>query len=125
DGSTVAITYATSGATGFPKETIDVLADGKVLRFDDFQRASVYGRKRWATRRLVSAQMAHGRDKGQRAQLDAFLDAIRSGGPMPFSVDSLVATTLATLAVGTSLAAGAPVRLERPAEAAAVDGTFS
>lgn len=123
DGSTAAITYATSGAAGFPKETIDVLADGKVLRFDDFQRASVYGRKRWATPRLVSPQRARGRDKGQRAQLDAFLDAIRSGGPMPFPVDSLVATTLATLAVGTSLAAGAPVRLEMPAEAAAVDGT--
>jgi predicted dehydrogenase/threonine dehydrogenase-like Zn-dependent dehydrogenase len=114
DGSTAAITYATSGATGFPKETIDVLADGKVLRFDDFQRASVYGRTRWATPRIPRS-----RDKGQRAQLDAFLDAIRSGGPMPFSVNSLVATTLATLAVNTSLAAGAPVKLEMPAEAAA------
>ncbi len=34
---------------------------------------------------------------------------------MPVPVDSLVATTLATLAVQTSLNTGAPVRLERPA----------
>jgi len=122
DGSTAAITYATTGAVGFPKETIDLVADGKVLRFDDFQRASVYGRKRWATPRRVSLQMARGRDKGQRAQLDAFLDATRSGGPMPFSLDSLAATTLATFAVGTSLATNAPVRLETAVGAASVNG---
>ncbi|MGH4014547.1 MAG: bi-domain-containing oxidoreductase [Pseudonocardiaceae bacterium] len=115
DGSTAVITYATSGAAGFPKETIDLLADGKVLRFDDFQRAGVHGRKRWSTPRLVSPRMARGRDKGQRAQIDAFLDAVRSGGPMPVSIDSLVATTRATLAVHASLATAAPVRLQAPA----------
>ena len=113
DGSTAAITYATTGAAGFPKETIEVLADGKVLRLDDFRRASVHGRRRWATPRLP-----RGRDKGQRAQLEAFLDAIRSGAPMPVSLDSLVATTLATLAAATSAATGAPVRLQPPAAVA-------
>ncbi len=112
DGSTAAITYATTGAAGFPKETIDVLVDGKVLRLDDFQRASVHSRKRWSGPRLP-----RGRDKGQRAQLDAFLAAVRSGGPMPIPLDSLTATTLATLAVSTSLALGAPVRLAAPAQA--------
>ena len=119
DGSTAAITYATTGAVGFPKETIDLLADGKVLRLDDFQRASVYGRKGWATPRLMSSWRARGRDKGQRAQLEAFIDATRSGDPMPNFLGSLVATTLATLAVGTSLAAGTPVRLGTPAPTAA------
>jgi predicted dehydrogenase len=109
DGSTAAITYATSGSAGFPKETIDLLVDGKVLRFDDFQRASVYGRRRW-----VSSRIPRGKDKGQRAQLDAFLEASRSGGPMPVSIDSLVATTRATVAVHTSLATGAPIQLEVP-----------
>jgi predicted dehydrogenase/threonine dehydrogenase-like Zn-dependent dehydrogenase len=109
DGSHAAVTYATTGSTGFPKETIDLLADGKVMRFDDFARTSLYGRKRWASPRIP-----RGRDKGQRAQLDAFLDAVRSGGPMPVPVDSLVATTRATLAVERSLAAGVPVRLAAP-----------
>ncbi|MBV8994914.1 MAG: hypothetical protein JO287_14745, partial [Pseudonocardiales bacterium] len=69
-----------------------------------------YGRKRWASSRIL-----RGKDKGQRAQLDAFLEASRSGGPMPVSIDSLVVTTRATVAVHTSLAAGAPVRLEASA----------
>ncbi|MFF5986217.1 bi-domain-containing oxidoreductase [Prauserella flavalba] len=107
DGSTASIGYTTSGAPTFPKETIDVTADGKVLRFDDFQRASLYGRKR-----SVSPKLPQGRDKGQAAELAAFVEAVRSGGPMPVPLSSLVSTTLATLAVHTSLATGAPVRIE-------------
>src|SRR4051794_29149603 len=109
DGSTAAITYATSGAPGFPKETLDLLADRKVLKLDDFVKASVHARKRW-----LSSRLPKGRDKGQRAELDAFLSAVTTGAPMPVPVDSLVATTLATLAVQTSLGSGVPVRLELP-----------
>ncbi|HET9138540.1 bi-domain-containing oxidoreductase [Actinophytocola sp.] len=114
DGSTAVISYVTSGASGFPKETLDLIADGKVLRFDDFLRASLYDRKR-----SVSPRLPRGRDKGQAAEVGAFVDAVRSGAPMPVPVESLVATTLATLAVHTSLVTGAPVRIEVPSR----DGT--
>lgn len=107
DGSTATLSYVTSGAPGFPKETLDLVADGRVLRFDDFVRASVYdGRRRWVSSRLPKA-----RDKGQSAELAAFVKAVRTGGPMPVPLESLVATTAATLAVPASLAAGVPVTL--------------
>ncbi|MCI0385668.1 bi-domain-containing oxidoreductase [Streptomyces sp. CNQ085] len=105
-GSTATIGYVTTGPASFPKETVDLVADGRALRLDDFVRASVYGRRRWVSSRLPKA-----RDKGQRAELDAFLRAVRTGGPMPVPLRSLVATTAATLAVRTSLAEGAPVTL--------------
>lgn len=108
DGSTATISYVTTGAPGFPKETLDLVADGKVLRLDDFVRASVYGRKKWVSSRLPKA-----RDKGQNAELAAFVKAVRSGGPMPVPLESLVATTAATLAVRAGLAGGAPVTLAR------------
>ncbi|MET9760697.1 bi-domain-containing oxidoreductase [Streptomyces sp. NPDC006372] len=108
DGSTATISYVTTGAPGFPKETLDLVADGKVLRLDDFVRASVYGRKRWVSSRLPKA-----RDKGQNAELAAFVKAVRTGGPMPVPLESLVATTAATLAVQSGLAGGAPVTLAR------------
>ncbi|MEU6511464.1 bi-domain-containing oxidoreductase [Streptomyces sp. NPDC046942] len=108
DGSTATISYVTTGAPGFPKETLDLVADGKVLRLDDFVRATVYGRKRWVSSRLPKA-----RDKGQNAELAAFIKAVRTGGPMPVPLQSLVATTAATLAVQAGLAGGAPVTLER------------
>ncbi|MFD5556737.1 bi-domain-containing oxidoreductase [Streptomyces sp. NPDC127068] len=107
-GSTATLSYVTTGSPGFPKETLDLIADGKVLRLDDFVRASVHGRKRWSSPRLSPA-----RDKGQRAELDAFLKAVRTGGPMPVPLESLVATTAATLAVQTGLVSGAPVTLTR------------
>ncbi|MGW4484134.1 bi-domain-containing oxidoreductase [Amycolatopsis sp. NPDC004368] len=107
DGSTAAISYVTSGSTSFQKETLEVLADGKVLKFDDFARASVYGKKRWASSRIPK-----GRDKGQKAEIEAFVTALTTGVAMPIGVESLVNTTLATLAVNRSLETGAPVRLE-------------
>ncbi|MFI9759302.1 bi-domain-containing oxidoreductase [Streptomyces sp. NPDC051963] len=108
DESTATISYVTTGAAGFPKETLDLVADGKVLRLDDFVRASVYGPKKWVSSRLPKA-----RDKGQNAELAAFTKAVRTGGPMPVPLESLVATTAATLAVQAGLAGGAPVTLAR------------
>ncbi|MEU2155860.1 bi-domain-containing oxidoreductase [Streptomyces sp. NPDC019396] len=108
DGSTATVSYVTTGPAGFPKETLDLVADGRALRLDDFVRASVYGRKRWVSSRLPKA-----RDKGQSAELAAFVKAVRTGGPMPVPLESLVATTSATLAVQASLVAGAPVTLAR------------
>lgn len=113
DGSTATISYVTTGAASFPKETLDLIADGKVLRLDDFVRASVFadggvGRKRWISSRLPKA-----RDKGQNAELAAFIKAVRTGGPMPVPLDSLVATTAATLAVQAGLVGGVPVTLAR------------
>ncbi|GCD32472.1 oxidoreductase [Streptomyces chrestomyceticus JCM 4735] len=108
DGSTATISYVTSGPASLPKETLDLVADGKALRLDDFVRASVYGRKRWVSSRLPKA-----RDKGQNAELAAFVKAVRTGGPMPVPLESLVATTAATLAVQAGLAAGTPVTLAR------------
>jgi len=112
DGSLATITYVTTGTPGFPKETLDLVADGKVLRFDDFARASVFGRKRWS-----SARVPRTRDKGQRAELAGFVTAVATGAPMPTPLAALATTTLATLAVHTSLATGASVPLTtRPAQ---------
>ncbi|MET9307166.1 bi-domain-containing oxidoreductase [Streptomyces cellulosae] len=108
DGSTATISYVTSGPASFPKETLDLIADGKVLRLDDFTRASVYDGRR---RQRVGSRLPKARDKGQNAELAAFVKAVRTGGPMPVPLESLAATTTATLAVRTALASGVPVTL--------------
>ncbi|EGG44820.1 bi-domain-containing oxidoreductase [Streptomyces griseoaurantiacus] len=108
DGSTATLSYVTSGPSGFPKETLDLVADGRALRLDDFVRASVYDGRR---RTWVSSRLPKARDKGQEAELAAFVRAVRTGGPMPVPLESQATTTAATLAVAASLAAGAPVTL--------------
>ncbi|WP_327348212.1 bi-domain-containing oxidoreductase [Streptomyces europaeiscabiei] len=114
DGSTATISYVTTGAPGFPKETLDLVADGKVLRLDDFVRASLYSDGTVGPKRWVSSRLPKARDKGQSAELAAFVKAVRTGGPMPVPLESLVATTAATLAVQAGLTGGAPVTLARP-----------
>ncbi len=92
DGSTGSIAYVTGGSARFPKETIDVSGRGANARLDNFKRLTVWQRGRKKTRRALAP------DKGQRAQVAAFVDAVRHGTDMPISLDSLVATTRATLA---------------------------
>jgi hypothetical protein len=50
-------------------------------------------------------------DKGQRHQIAQFVEACRSGSPMPIAGESLMATTGATIAVADSLASGRPERV--------------
>lgn len=93
DGSVGVISYLTTGSGKFPKETLDVTGGGCSARLDNFVRATVWqGRARTVHRSLL------GQDKGQSAQLAAFLTAVHTGAPMPVPLGSLVATARATLA---------------------------
>jgi hypothetical protein len=104
DGSVAVVSYVTGGNPRFPKETLDVACGGRSARLDNFQRVTV-----WSAKGKTGKRSLAGQDKGQNTQLDRFVQALRSGGPMPIPLDSLVATTRATLAVATSVATGAPV----------------
>jgi predicted dehydrogenase len=106
DGSLGTVTYTTGGEPRFPKETFDVSGGGRSARLDNFTLATVWTPKGKAVKRALV-----GKDKGQRVELAAFLDAVRGGGPMPITLDSLVATTRATIAAEASLRSGRAVSL--------------
>ena len=106
DGSLSTITYATDGDSRFPKETLDVSGGGSNARLDNFTRATMWSRSGKDVKRSYSGQ-----DKGQRAEVAAFVEAVRRGTPMPISLASVTATTRATIAVGESLTSGRPVVL--------------
>jgi predicted dehydrogenase/threonine dehydrogenase-like Zn-dependent dehydrogenase len=101
NGSIGTIFYVTNGNPRFPKEVLEVSDSGRTARLDNFRRGGVWsGRRKNVMRALGSI------DKGQAAQVAAFLDAIRSDSKMPISIDSLAATTRATFAVATSQSSG-------------------
>ena len=104
DGSLATIAYCTDGDPRVPKETLDVSGGGRNARLDNFTRATVWTRGGREAKRSFTGQ-----DKGQRAELDSFLEAVRLGASMPIGLDSLVATTRSTIAVGESLVSGGPV----------------
>jgi predicted dehydrogenase/threonine dehydrogenase-like Zn-dependent dehydrogenase len=106
NGSIGTISYQTTGNPRYQKETLDAAGGGRSARLDNFQKAAV-----WAGRRRNSERSRGGMDKGQRHELEQFLAASRTGAPMPISLESLVATTRATIAVGESLSSGRPERV--------------
>ncbi|MBO0821670.1 MAG: bi-domain-containing oxidoreductase, partial [Nocardiopsaceae bacterium] len=105
-GAVGTIAYLTGGNARFPKETLDVTGGGRSARLDNFRSAGV-----WTGRGRSVARARGGQDKGQRAEMAAFVEAVRAGGPMPIGVESLLATTRATIAVGESAANGRPEKV--------------
>jgi predicted dehydrogenase/threonine dehydrogenase-like Zn-dependent dehydrogenase len=104
NGSAGTISYITGGNSRYQKETLDAAGAGRSARLDNFRKATVWnGRKENATKARP--------DKGQAAQLEKFTEACLTGGPMPISAESLVATTRATIAVGESLLSSRPERV--------------
>jgi predicted dehydrogenase/threonine dehydrogenase-like Zn-dependent dehydrogenase len=103
NGASGTIAYLTGGNARFPKETMDVTGGGRSARLDNFKTAAV-----WTGRGKSTAKARGGQDKGQRLEIEAFVQAVRTGAPMPISLDSLLATTRATIAVRESLISARP-----------------
>jgi predicted dehydrogenase/threonine dehydrogenase-like Zn-dependent dehydrogenase len=104
-GSVGAIAYLTGGTSRFPKETMDVVGGGRNARLDNFRSAAV-----WSASGTSATKARGGQDKGQRGEMDRFVEAVRAGSPMPIGAEQLLATTRATIAVGESLLSGRPER---------------
>jgi predicted dehydrogenase/threonine dehydrogenase-like Zn-dependent dehydrogenase len=103
NGSTGSVSYVTGGNARYPKETIDAAAGGRSARLDNFKKATV-----WTGRQQSTVRARAGQDKGQRNELAQFVKAIQAGSPIPVPVESLAATTRATIAVQESLMSGRP-----------------
>ena len=78
-GPSRTISYVTSGDARFPKETLDISGGGRQRAARQLRpRLGVDGPQAVGQPRLPKA-----RDKGQSAELAAFVKAVRTGGPMP------------------------------------------
>jgi polar amino acid transport system substrate-binding protein len=104
DGSTGTIFYSSLGEPSAPKEYIEVLADNRVIRLDDFRRLTVTAHGKTST-----SKAAH--DKGQSALVAAFLAATRRATPAPIPLGDLVAVTKTTFAIEEALRIGQPIEL--------------
>ena len=102
DGSSVHLSYLSTGASTLAKERIELHGDGRTVVVDDFKRCAFLDSHRTRTLRLIR------QDKGHEAELRAFVQAVRQGGSNPIRFASLVATTLATLKIRESLRTGGP-----------------
>ena len=106
NGGLAAIAYTALGDTAFPKELIECYAGGMVITIDNFRSMTVAtGGKVTRPRKPIR------QDKGHKAQLKAFVDAVSSGGNAPVDEAELIETSLATIAVLESLQSGKTIHL--------------
>ncbi|RME48066.1 MAG: gfo/Idh/MocA family oxidoreductase [Chloroflexi bacterium] len=107
NGAIGTLHYLANGDKRLGKERIEVFGGGAVAVIDDFRRVTLSrGGKVRRIGRWWSRQ-----DKGHQAELAAFLEAVRSGGPSPIPSDQAVLSTLTTFKVLESLQQGRPVQI--------------
>ncbi|MGD0649939.1 MAG: bi-domain-containing oxidoreductase [Verrucomicrobiia bacterium] len=87
DGSVGAIDYFDVADPSLVKEYFEAFGGGKNLIVEDF------------------------RDKGQAEEVRRFVEAAKSGGPMPIPLEEIIASTRATFAIVRSLRTGQAVEL--------------
>jgi len=87
DGSVGSIDYFNVADVSLEKEYLEVFGGGKSLIVSDF------------------------RDKGQAEEVRRFVEAAKSGGPMPIPLEEIIASTRATFAILQSMRTGAAVSL--------------
>lgn len=92
DGSVCTLTYTALGDKSYPKERMEVFADGKVLMMDDYKSVTVHGGKHkgWS-----SAVM----QKGQLEELDALSATLLKGAIWPISLEEQLQTSRLSLQV--------------------------
>ena len=97
DGSVGTIHYLANGHKAFPKERLEVFCSGRVLQLDNFIKLKGWGWKGFTKRNLWQ------QDKGVQACVQAFLDAIRSGGAAPLSPEELIEVSRVSIELGEAL----------------------
>ncbi|MCG5053717.1 MAG: bi-domain-containing oxidoreductase [Myxococcales bacterium] len=103
DGSIGSIHYVATGDTATGKERLEVIGEGACAYLEDFRFLDLHRNGKSKYVRKLS------QDKGHKAELAAFVEAVRQGGPAPIPIESLSATTRATFAAMRSLATGLSV----------------
>jgi len=97
DGSLGTLQYLANGSKAFPKERLEVFANGRVLQLDNFRRLTSFG---WPGFRGMALLR---QDKGQRACAQAFVDAVVAGKASPIPLAELLEVARVSIEVSEAL----------------------
>jgi predicted dehydrogenase len=97
DGSIGTIHYFANGSKAFPKERVEVFADGGVLQLDNYRVLKGFG---WKGAKTMSLWR---QDKGQSACAAAFIQSIENGTPAPIAREELLEVAKVTIELAESI----------------------
>lgn len=105
DGSIGTLHYFGNGSKAYPKETLEVFSDGRVLRLDNFRKLRGFGWRNFS--RLNLWRM----DKGHLAEFATLVDAVASGVSVVVPVEEVKNVMRATFAAVESARTGQAVEV--------------
>jgi predicted dehydrogenase/threonine dehydrogenase-like Zn-dependent dehydrogenase len=105
DGSLATIAYTSLGDPSFPKERFEIFSGSTVVVLDNFKNLSITANG--STKNYSQSKQ----DKGFKAELLAFTNAVSMGGPAAIDENEILETSFGTLAVLESLQTGLTVKL--------------
>jgi predicted dehydrogenase/threonine dehydrogenase-like Zn-dependent dehydrogenase len=108
DGSVGTIHYFANGHKAYPKETMELFCDGKVLRLDNFRILRGQG---WLGFRQMKLRRV---DKGHRDEFTQFIDAVALGDRILMPFGQVENVMLAAMAAVNSARLNEPVILAQP-----------
>lgn len=100
DGSVGNLVYVANGDKGLPKERFEIFGGQVAFVIDDFKSGTLY--KSGKTKKINNS------GKGHKQEVEAFINAVKSGKESPISFESLFYTALVTLKINDSLSTGVP-----------------
>jgi polar amino acid transport system substrate-binding protein len=96
NGSIASISYFSNGGKELEKEYLEIFAGGQTVIIHDFKTMDVYGKGH-------KTENPGKQDKGHKAEMTAFINAIENGKVSPISFEELYNSTLATIKVQESV----------------------
>lgn len=105
DGSIGTVNYFANGNKAYPKETLEVYSEGRIMKLDNFRRVAGYGFRNF--RKFSAWQL----NKGHRAAVAAFVDLVERGGEWLIPFSEIVNVTLASFAAAASAREGRQIVL--------------
>lgn len=106
DGSIGTVNYFANGSKSYPKETVEIYSEGRVLRTENFRVTRGYGIAQ--LRKFKTLRQ----DKGHRAEVVTFMDRIKYGGPPVIPFDELHNSTKASFAAVEAARTTTTIRLD-------------
>ena len=97
DGSIGTIHYFANGSKSFPKERLEIFAQGRVLQLDNFRRLRGFGWPGFGSMNLWR------QDKGHKDCAAAFVRALETGGPAPIPYSEIAEVSRVAIELSASL----------------------
>lgn len=105
NGSIGTISYLSNGDKSLPKERVEIFANGNTAILDDFKVISIHAKGKKRAKKMMR------QDKGQKAEVNLFVEAILNGRGAPISFDEIYSASLVTFKILESIRTGLSINL--------------